>query len=67
MDELHEGDIIVDFLRNTVYESHFGAFYSEATFNRITRNPFTAAPIDHATAKRFRAVPKITEPSKGHA
>ena len=54
MDALQEGEIIVDFLRtDTQYESHFGAYYTEATFNQIVRNPFTAKAIDQSAARWY--------------
>jgi len=54
MDALQEDDILVDFLRtDTQYESHFGAYYTEATFIRIIQNPFTAKMIDRSAARWY--------------
>jgi hypothetical protein len=53
--EFVENDIIVDFLRtNTQYESEFDTYYSEDTFNQLSKNPMSNLAIDYGLIKKFR-------------
>lgn len=49
--------ILVDFLRTgTRYESEFGNFYTETTFNALILHPFTRKPIEGARRLVARVV-----------
>ena len=57
-EDIIDGDILIDFLRDTKTEYEYGAYYKETTFNNIMKsgkNQFTLTPIDQKTVIKYKA------------